>query len=242
MTTPTPRAKPWRTRTIRRPRPDVVAIGAQPIAQLIIYEDLVLYTRREGGMFRQYPVAPEAIAHALSNVPSVTGLLPEGALGAGLVAGRPFLVLHVPPHRATLHLADGTDYTLPLPPLIIAGCGDDYRIWALATSERPTETTPLMVAPFPNCYDSGAICWGSSDARRPASAASLLPTLTLFLEGSQFNLHLANGKSRAFPTSVIAQWQALVTAGAEVYPLDDLVAAESTLGAVLSGRIWGGAR
>jgi hypothetical protein len=232
-------------RTIYRPKPrplDVVVTGGEILAQITIYDELTLLTRKQGGRWAQYPITLDAIADVLSGVQTVSGLLPQHTLGTGRVNGQPFYVLYVPPTVRTLRMEVGS-YTVPLPPLVWAGCGTDYRIWALGEHGYPTSTSaPLMVAPFPNCYKDGRVCWGTADGR-PAAAPGTLPhVLKLFLEESYFNLHLANGKSVQYTTSVVARWQQLVDGGALEYPLDDLMPAECQLTWALSGQAWGGGR
>lgn len=228
-------------RALYRPRPrplDVVVVEGEPLAQISIYEDMTLLTRRSGGAWRQYPIDPDALAQALAGVPTASGLLPPHTLGAGVVHGRPFVVVYIPATVRTLRMATG-DYPIPLPPLVWAGCGDDYRVWSVATPDYPTRgDVPLMVAPFPNCYRDGRICWGTSDPRPTATPLGTVKVLDLFLTESYFNLHLANGKSVGFPTSVVARWQQLVETQAESYPLDDLMPAEAQLGWVLAGGPW----
>lgn len=232
------KAKSWHRATVRRPRPDVTVTGGSPLAQITVYEDMTLLTRRQGARWTQYPIAPDALAQVLAGVPTASGLLPPHTLGVGRVHGQPFTVAYVPAGVRTLRMEAGS-YTIPLPPLIWAGCGTDYRIWALASADYPTRgDAPLMVAPFPNCYKNGSICWGTSDPRPAAAPLGLAKVLTMFLEESYFNLHLANGKSVGFPVSVAARWQQLAEDAAETYPLDDLMPAETQLGWVLEGGPW----
>lgn len=237
MTTPT-KPRPWQRHAVRTPRPDVVVAEGAPLAQITIYEDLVLLSRRSGASWRQYPIDPLTLSQVLARVPTISGLLPPHTLGTGVVLGQPFYVVYVPPRRAVLRM-EKQDFTIPLPPLVWAGCGVDYRVWALGTADYPTDTRlPLNVAPFPNCYSDGRICWGTSDARPPASPKTLAKTLDLFLTDSYFNLHLVNGKSVAYPTSCVGRWQALVESTADAYPLDDLIPADCQLGWLLEGGPW----
>ncbi|HNP71820.1 MAG TPA: hypothetical protein PKK15_11945 [Kouleothrix sp.] len=227
---------------LRPSAPDVVITDGEPLAQITIYDELTLLTRRHRGRWTQYPITPDALGDALSGVPQASGLLPPHTLGTGRMCGQPFTVVYVPPAVRTLRMEVGS-YTIPVPPLVWAGCGTDYRIWALATRDYPTRgDEPLMVAPFPNCYKRGDVCWGSADPRPPATPSGLLRVLTLFLEESYFNLHLANGKSVQFPNSVVARWQQLAESHADTYPLDDLMPAECQLAWLLAGNPWGGAR
>lgn len=232
--------KPWQRRSIRPRQSDVVVADSAPLAQITIYADLTVLTRRTATSWRQYPISADGLAQVLSGVPTASGLLPRHTLGTGRVNGIPFYVLYVPPMRATLRL-EAQDFDVPLPPLVWAGCGADYRIFALNAPDYPDDTKlPLLVAPFPNCYRDGRVCWGTADGRPLAAPQTLPKVLPLFLTDSYFNLHLANGKSVQYPTSVIARWRDLVDTQAESYPLDDLMPAECQLGWILSGAPWGG--
>lgn len=232
-----------RQRLRPRPRPlEVVVTEGEPLLQISIYEQATLLTRRKGARWTQYAVSPDALAQVLAGTPIASGLLPPHTLGTGRVAGEPFYVVYVPPSVRTLRMEVGS-YTIPLPPLVWAGRGSDYRIWALGAAGQPDRpSAPLFVAPFPNCYRSGAVCWGSSDPRPTASPGTLLQVLRLFLEESYFNLHLANDKSLAFRASVVARWAQLAEGGADAYPLDDLLPAGAQLASVLAGQPWEDAR
>jgi len=219
----------------------VVVVGGEPLAQISIYDELTLLTRREGARWTQYPITHDALADVLSGVQTASGLLPRNTLGTGRVNGAPFYVLYIPPTVRTLRMEVGS-YTGPLPPLVWCGCGQDYRIWALGEAGYPERASaPLMVAPFPNCYKDGRVCWGSADGRPLASPTTLLGVLKLFLEESYFNLHLAGGKGVEYTASVVARWQQLAGDGAEAYPTGDLMPADCQLAWVLAGKPWGGA-
>lgn len=234
------RAGPSPRRQIAPRAPNVAILGETPLAQLTIYETTVLFSRRDGPSWRQYPVSPDQIGQLLGKLPSVSGLLPPLTLGNGLKNGAPFYVVYVPAHRARLQMPQHL-FEIPLPPLIWCGCRRDYRVWALSSDAYPDRDQPLFKAPFPNCYASGAICWGNVSNIPDATTKTLLPIKKLFLEESEFNLHVADGKSLAFPVSVVARWQALETSGAESYPLDDLMPADCSLFWALSGG-WVGRR
>lgn len=221
--------------------PDVAIIGETPLAELRIYESTVLLTRRHGPSWRQYPVSPDQIATLLGKVPISSGLLPPHTLGTGQLRGTPFYVLYIPPRPAAIQTTKQT-YRIPLPPLVWCGHGREYRIWALDTLAYPDRDLSLFKAPFPNCYADGRICWGNVADIPTATPKTMGAVLKLFLEESAFNLHVADGKSVAFPTSVIARWQQLVDDQAEAYPLDDLMPAELGLSRVLAGWPWGGER
>jgi PRTRC genetic system protein B len=239
MTTKRPGPSP--KRHIGPRTPDVAILGETPLAELRIYESAVLLTRRDGKSWRQYPIEPDQLAQLLGKLPSASGILPAHTLGNGIKNGAPFYVVYVPSHRARLQMPQGRTYTIPLPPLIWCGHRRNYRVWALGTSAYPDRDLPLFKAPFPNCYVDGRICWGNVGQIPEATPKTISQVRRLFLEESEFNLHVADGKSVAFPVSVVARWQQLETSGAESYPLDDLMPSECSLFWALSGS-WVGTR
>lgn len=205
--------------------------------ELRFYDKLILMTRRERGQWTSYPVTADALASQLARVPVTSGLLPFGALASGRLGGEPFVVVYEPARIATLATPQRS-YTVPVPPLLVAGCGRQYRIFAVSVPTQPTESTlPLYVPPFPNAYDDGRICWGSV-GQLPEAGRQIRQVLKLFLEESFFNAHVANEKSRKYPTSVIALWQELDAAQATEYPLDDLIPATVRLDWLLGGGPW----
>lgn len=230
------RRRPW-LRVRPRPLRQTMLIDRQPAVQISVFEDAIYLTRRQGRGWTTYPISPDDLAAALGALPSATGLVPQNTLGAGSVGGQRFYVLHVPPRPAALCVADRKQpHVIQTPPLIWAGCGNDYRIFALNTLERPRPDTPLSHAPFPNTYDAGSICWGSTEPRGVASGDTLLRALELYLEGSFFNSHMAQHRSRRKPRNVITLYRTL---DAETpYPLDDLIPAGRTLAWLLSGQAW----
>jgi hypothetical protein len=215
--------RPWQRRHTRPYRREVVTMDQAPLAQICIYPDCVILTRREpSGAWRSYPVSPEALIQTLGKLPVTAGILPEGTIGAGLREGDPFYVQHIRPRSWRLHVDEGGQaraYPIELPGLIWAGWRAEYRIYALG---------------------AGAICWGSARPPR-ASAATMGQALRLLLEDSLFNTHLDSGKSRSAPGSVLTLWRRLAKqTPAPTWPLSDLVATGQRLAAVLDGSIWRG--
>lgn len=229
-----------------RPRPyprEIMVMDDQPpLAQICIYESCVVLTRREAnGAWRSYPINPDALAQALGKLPASTGLLPGGTIGTGIRDGSPFYIQYIRPRRIALPAEQAgveTVYHFTTPPLIWAGWRQDYRLFALKEAERIAPTTELYYAPFPNAYPNGGICWGNVK-RLAANPSSMGTMLTVFLEQSRFNGHLANGKSKAQSANVLLHYAALRPD--EPYPLDDLVASSRTVRELLDGFMWGGA-
>ncbi len=230
------RRRPW-LRQKPRPLRQTMVIDRQPLVQIGIFEDAVYLTRRQGPSWVSYPISPEDLSTTLGKLPTSSGLLPPNTLGTGTVNGHRFYVLAVPPRPVALRIAGQKQpHTIQTPPLIWAGCAQDYRIFALNTNDLPHVHSALYHAPFPNTYDPGSICWGSTDRRSDAASETMLSALDLYLEGSYFNSHIAQNRSRSKPRSVTALYRRL---NAETpYPLDDLVPAGHDLGWLLSGQAW----
>jgi PRTRC genetic system protein B len=218
-----------------------VRLSPPPELQLDLYANAVILTRRVNGLWRSYPVAPEGVAQALAGLPLMTGLLPPDCLGWGTVGGEAFFVQYLAPRAVALPVEVGavtTTYHLQTPPLVWAGRGADYRLWALSGPGRPMHPeVPLCRAPFPNSYEHGGICWGSAE-RPPAAAADTLGRALGCFLGSKFSMHVDNQKSRRYPASIVALWREL--SPETPYPLDDLVSTSATLGWLLRGGPWGG--
>lgn len=235
MTTPTfPQAKerPWKKRRAKPnclPQENILTNGEQPEAQISIYEDgTTLLTRRDRHGFRCYPIALPTLAHTLAQVPMSVGPLPPGTLGTGYIQGQPWYCMYVPPQVRTLRtMVRNVErrFTLLAPPLIWWGWTNQCKLWALAHVPEPGTfpalDSQLHVAPFPNCNPRGHICWGTAQAPVISTAADLRPALDRFLEGTYFNHHQIEGKSKAYPVNVILAWNDIP--GDTCYPLDDLV-------------------
>lgn len=215
-----------------------VAGDQRPLAEIRIYEQLTLLTRNTPHGYRSYPISPRDLAGAFSKVPSVSGLLPPHTLSYGTLTGSPFWLVWIPPQVVRLQVHEEF-YTIPLPPLVWGGWTHEYRIWALNTPDFPSHgRLPLCDPPFPNSYESGGICWGNVQKLRAATPGTLYQALRLFLEESMFNFHGADGKSRAYPVNIVAQWKRLQEEQAEAYPLDDLVETRRTLDWACQGGAW----
>ncbi len=192
-----------------------------PRARLDLYDEAVVLTRYEGpDRSTSYPVAVDDLVAAFSRVPVSSGLLPPNCLFWGRENGETRMAIHVPGRRWRLQTAE-RNYDIPLPPLVFAGAGEQYRV--LAVKSRP-QAMPLELyhCPTPNVHPDGIICQGS--APFPACASHTIErALSLFLEGSLFNGDLAAGKCRRFPDDVRKLWRRLEAA--KRFPSRELVLA-----------------
>jgi hypothetical protein len=194
-----------------------------PRARLDLYKEAVVLTRYEGDDRRtSFTVAVDDLVAAFSRVPVSSGLLPPNCLFWGRESGQTRIAVYVPGRRWRLQTAERI-FHIPLPPLVFAGAGVQYR--AYAVKRRPQAVAfDLYHCPTPNVHPDGIICQGSVPF--PACASDTIEqALSLFLEGSLFNGDLAAGKCRRFPDDVRKLW--LQLDGAKRFPAGELVKARS---------------
>lgn len=199
------------------------------LMSLDIYEEAVFRTTyRDGRAVATDEVSPLELAQALASIDAGTGVLPPDTLFYRQSGGGYHLAVYLPPAIRPLRLdGEPEPVAVPLPPLVFAGRGTDYHVYALATGEWPAARTPLYHAPFPNVHARGRICSGSVvfPACRPET---IHRAAGLFFE-SRFNQDLARNKSQKHE-NIVELWRELDEARIEQYPLDDLVEMGQALG------------
>lgn len=194
-----------------------------PRARLDLYEEAVVLTRYEGDDRRtSYPVAVDDLVAAFGCVPVSSGLLPANSLFWGRENGQTRMAIYVPGRRWQLQTAERI-FHIPLPPLVFAGAGEQYQVFAV--KRRPRQMPfKLYHCPTPNVHPTGVVCQGS--APFPGCASDTIErALNLFLEGSLFNGDLAANKCRSFPDDVRELWMQLE--GAKRFPPGELVLART---------------
>jgi hypothetical protein len=200
-----------------------------PRVRLDLYAEAVILTRYEGPDLRtSYPVAVDDLVAAFSRLPVTSGLLPPNCLFWGRESVETRITIYVPGRRWRLQMAERI-FHIPVPPLLFAGAGEQYRVFAVRRRPRamPIE---LYHCPTPNVHPDGIICQGS--APFPACASDTIEqALSLFLEGSLFNGDLAAGKCRSYPEDVRHLWRQLE--GARRFPNGELVKARTDWAAAL---------
>lgn len=184
----------------------------------------------------EYPVQPEDVAAALAReVTFNTGLLNPNTLCVIAKGPTRLVVEHRPRQKSAIWLEGAENpVRIPLPDLLLlrvtrSNRQPDYQLWAV--KERPASfDCPLFVAPFPNIYSHGGICWGT--VKRPQGnlleGADLTADWSQIL-GSRFGSHNVRGRSQAHPDDIRKQYLDLEKRRSRVYPKKDLVDARRTL-------------
>lgn len=168
------------------------------------------------------------LAKAFGSLAVDSGWLPPGVCRWGRQPAGDWMVRWYPPGRAILQFGDpqyagASTLDIPLPGMVFAGLGDTYYVWA-ARDLTCCPETPLFVAPLPNVYHDGRICFGSNIP--PAISAEAWATIDTAWQNfiaSPFIGDLSGGKSRAHPDDVRTTLMHLAQSTCTSYPLEDLV-------------------
>ena len=217
------------------------AIAETPSVVLSFYSfGITLRKLTENGGCTEYAVDPEQVALALSmRMAFNTGLLNEDVLYMQTEGLQKTVVGYRRGQLTGLYL-DGSDEPLrvPLPPLIMVRTvvGDEtprYQVYAVKQRPR-TFSIPLFLAPLPNVYTTGGICWGSVQLRDGTSlqGADLTEDWQILL-GTPFGSHAVQGKSSRHPDDIRELYLDLAARKTRVYPRQDLIPARRTLGQLL---------
>jgi hypothetical protein len=202
-----------------------------PLLRLDFYQTAVLLSRwKEDGRIIAHPVSVHDVVIACTNIPLSSGLLPPNTLFCKQQGDRMVIGIYVPARRWQMQVesAGGDEARtchIPMPPLIFAGSGNVYQIYAV--KQRPLdERDPIYHAPCPNVHFRGEICAGNTPFPE-CSAVTIEGALSLFLEGSLFNGDLGQGKCRRAADDVRQLWGGLE--GMKRFPLSELVDCRKTL-------------
>lgn len=207
----------------------------QPAPMIIhFYDQLTLLERWTDRYRTVYPIHLDSLAEVLGRTTVNSGILPQNTLATGKRNGEAWILRYIPPAMRTLHIGNTEKaFTVPSPPLVWFGCGQNYRLYALNTLDYPNQHTILFQAPYPNVNATGGICWGSTGTVLHANHDAMDTMLERFF-ASGFNTHLDNNRSRRKPSSVLDLWAELAKQQAESYPLDDLIACSIKLSELTS--------
>ncbi|MBA3634365.1 MAG: hypothetical protein H0W58_16385 [Acidobacteria bacterium] len=82
---------------------------------------------------------------------------------------------------------------IPLPSLLLLGCGQDYYLWA-TLDKFVSQQSKICAAPFPNLDSSGSICFGKNTA--PECRFDTIESVWNLIFNSPFNNHQAANRCR----------------------------------------------
>jgi PRTRC genetic system protein B len=206
-------------------------MNAAPLAQLTFYNETILLTKFNKRGKTTYPVNPTDIAGAFTNIPMSTGLLPPNTLCYAQIDGKTALAVLIPAGKHIVQVETATGNValrVPLPPLVFAGRGRQYFVFALK-SAVPTLTAPLYYAPCSNVHPHGLICQGNTPFPE-ATSTTIYSAFRTFLYDSTFNTDLSTGRvTDNTNPNVLTLWHDLHTHKTRRFPLRALRPVSLTL-------------
>ena len=117
-----------------------------------------------------------------------------------------------------LEIPNGMAY---VPPMIWYANKNTLSVFALASDRRPTEKTPLYLAPFFNIYEDGKVCMGSVNIsiKNSASVEEFVSAWEDYFFNSYFS-HLLGNKN-PINGNCVTLWKDLIQTG-KPFPKDVL--------------------
>ena len=192
--------------------------------------DYLFVDHERGGLSKFLPVP--AVAAAFSGLGRDSGWIPPGLVRHGHGPLGAWYVYSAPAQKVKIQVLESV-LEIPLPRTVVYHCDKTVHIWALSCATFDPGAMAYHL-PLPNVYQDGKVCWGKN-AAPAADPGQARKTWELFFTGTAFNADLANGKSKAFPASIVAQLEAV--AGANKYPAADLVSTNKKIGSLIDSFI-----
>ncbi|MDQ3064136.1 MAG: prokaryotic E2 ligase family D protein [Acidobacteriota bacterium] len=114
---------------------------------------------------------------------------------------------------------------VPLPALLLIGCGQSYYLWATVDNQI-SRKSKLCAAPFPNLDSSGGICFGKNTA--PECRLDTIESVWRLILESPFNNHRSENRCRSHAKD--ARRLLLALSGKRTFPKNALIKTEHTVG------------
>lgn len=164
------------------------------------------------------------------------GILPTTILHINPSRDKGAVLWYTKPQKRPLNFIDGLGIpsgTAYIPPMVWQADKNSLRVFALSTSRRPTEKTPLYYAPFFNIYEDGRVCMGSVSIDIKESAC--VEEFTRAWEDYFFNSYFSHlmGDNSPVKGNCVSLWKDLVATG-RAFPKAVLKSSTKTLKNLLS--------
>jgi PRTRC genetic system protein B len=164
------------------------------------------------------------------------GILPTTILHINPSRDKGAVLWYTKSQKRPLYFIDGLGIpsgTAYIPPMVWQADKNSLRVFALSTSRRPTEKTPLYYAPFFNIYEDGRVCMGSVSIDIKESAC--VEEFTRAWEDYFFNSYFSHlmGENSPVKGNCVSLWKDLVATG-RAFPKAVLKSSIKTLKNLLS--------
>lgn len=174
-------------------------------------------------------LSSDQVARAFRKVHTDTGWLGKRVLryreapeGNAILSYEPAAI-----RKVTVAFADRglAELAVPLPALILLGKGNEYYLWA-AASTQVTANTNLAVAPLPN-IGSGKICFGKNEV--PEIHPSTLSEAWKLIFDTPFNADHTNERCHSEPHDVRDLLWKLAADKVKKFPKSELILSTTTV-------------
>ncbi|MBD2093256.1 hypothetical protein H6F67_25765 [Microcoleus sp. FACHB-1515] len=210
--------------------------GTSIQAALLFMEGWYLFQYQAGSQTQYKCLDAATLRTAFSHDPIDSGFLPPNLWRWALTPQGTWVVQLIAAQQVTIAHDNDTSFTIPLPPLVFAGCQQEYYLWALNTP-NPTPDSIAFAAPLPNVNaGTGEICWGNNNPPI-AHPTTIVAAWNLFIQ-SPFSHHWTGGKSKQF-RDICQQIQTLDRNRRRRYPLPDLISTQVSIDTCLNRLIYG---
>ena len=120
---------------------------------------------------------------------------------------------------------DVLELEVPLPSLLLLGCGKEYYLWA-TLDKAISQKSKICAVPFPNLDSSGAICFGKNTA--PECRFDCVESVWRLILDSPFNNHQAVNRCRTHEDD--ARKLLFDINGKKIFPKNVLIKTNHTVG------------
>lgn len=208
---------------------NVLQVPADASAALYFLPGQYLFADLKESTVSLKALSSDQVARAFRKVHTDTGWLGRRVLryreapeGNAIISYEPAAI-----KRVTVVYADKgmVDLSVPLPPLVLLGKGQEYYLWAAASSHVSANTN-LAVAPLPN-VGSGKICFGKN--KPPETHPSTLSEVWKLIFDTPFNGDYINERCNSEPRDVRDLLWKLAADKVKKFPKSELILSTSTV-------------
>ena len=194
-------------------------LGVEIKGELLFLPGQLLLHWIEKGAHHYKLLSSNSVKAAFCQEPIDSGWLSNSIVRWGIGPSGDWVVKFISPGEHTLSFVDSEPLTVMLPGFVFLGYGKEYYLWTIAKSSFDTEAEVFTV-PLPNVYPDGRICFGPTVP--PTCTPTTIDEAWRTFISSNFNSHLASGKSKMHPLDVTVQLQHVAIHKLKSYPIKDL--------------------
>ena len=193
--------------------------------------------RTEGGGFASKFIRHNDAMAAFHGVEVDSGWIDPNVRRFGADKHGEWFVFFMPPRILDVPFRFGNSVEVlrvPLPSTVLLGSNNTYYLYAIKGKIFKPKGQ-LCVAPFPNIFERGNICWGDTQVPK-VSHVEARKAWELFFS-SVFTSHLASDRVRGIKESCLPYWKELAERKARSFPQGRLLQLSKTVAGMFSDKL-----